>query len=344
MNEKIQKLSASFRGKLEQIKKDPTVAIRLRSDNEKLFHSYPIRCEGYPTSGNVKGEFKWYRINNVKEDIDSTNNFQIISSTNQPTFHSNIEDGNSEIACQWVPDDDSVVSYQPSNFARIGPLVKDPTILSDAQAMIDANIAWFKVDLSNSNVEQSTKLLKVDCKTAMVKIIETGEKKVDNELLHTLSYSDGSSPVPMNQSNTLTPSPSSPQTPSKIPSTEPALSISDETCNEPTADHAIPDATAVPITPTATNTLENKNESHLAVNTEKNDKPKNISSTIPVNIQIRIKFDFQIQLSRKNIQELSILKQSDKTTVQLLTVFLQTPRERDVLCTLLTALINKKKR
>jgi len=166
---------------------------------------------------------------------------------------------------------------------------------------------------------------------------------VDNELLHTLSYSDGSSPVPMNQSNALTPSPSSPQTPSKIPSTEPALSISDETCNEPTADHAIPDATAVPITPTATNTLENKNESHLAVNTEKNDKPKNISSTIPVNIQIRIKFDFQIQLSRKNIQELSILKQSDKTTVQLLTVFLQTPRERDVLCTLLTALINKKK-
>ncbi|ETO05689.1 hypothetical protein RFI_31708 [Reticulomyxa filosa] len=151
---------------------DATVIIRLRSDSEKLLHSYPIRCEGFPTSNNIKGEFKWYRMNNTK-NVDPSNNFQIITTTNVPVFHPNIEDSNGEIACQWVPDNNSIATYQPSNFARIGPLVKDPTILTDAQTMIDGNIACFKIDSSNSGVDQSTKQLKVDCKSATIMILET---------------------------------------------------------------------------------------------------------------------------------------------------------------------------
>ncbi|ETO06730.1 hypothetical protein RFI_30663, partial [Reticulomyxa filosa] len=186
MNEKIRKVSASFREKLEQIKKgwvfffnyyekkatpqimhtmtgekkktDPTVNIRLRSDSDKLMHSYPIRCEGHPTNGNAKGEFKWYRMSNTK-DVDPGNNFQVLVSTQIPVFHPTIEDSNSEIACQWVPDSNSVVSHQPSNFARIGPLTKDPTILTDAQTMLDTNTANFHIDMSNSGVDPMSKLL-----------------------------------------------------------------------------------------------------------------------------------------------------------------------------------------
>ncbi|ETO18991.1 hypothetical protein RFI_18249, partial [Reticulomyxa filosa] len=56
-----------------------------------------------------------------------------------------------------------------------------------------------------------------------------------------------------------------------------------------------------------------------------------------------IKYDFQIQMPRENTQEIIVLKQSKERSSVLLRLLLQTARERDVLCTILNALINKKK-
>ncbi|ETO01655.1 hypothetical protein RFI_35785, partial [Reticulomyxa filosa] len=58
---------------------------------------------------------------------------------------------------------------------------------------------------------------------------------------------------------------------------------------------------------------------------------------------IKIKYDFQIQMPRENTQEIIVLKQSKERSSVLLRLLLQTARERDVLCTILNALINKKK-
>ncbi|ETO03808.1 hypothetical protein RFI_33594, partial [Reticulomyxa filosa] len=159
---------------------DPTpVKIRLRSDSDKLLHSYPIRCEGHPTSGNVKGEFKWYRINGNAKAEDDNNNFQPLLTTTIPVFHPSMEDSTNEIACQWIPDAQYLLSYQPSSFARIGPLVKDPAILTDAQTMIDHNSALFHVEIPEPNGDQFPKLLKVDCRYATISIMEDKKKTTD---------------------------------------------------------------------------------------------------------------------------------------------------------------------
>ncbi|ETO35708.1 hypothetical protein RFI_01351, partial [Reticulomyxa filosa] len=142
----------------EKLSVDPTpVKIRLHSESEKLVHSFPVHCEGHPTSGNVDGSFKWYRMssdnnhnssnnsnnlstNNKKDNNDDdddndndnednddnkSDNFQLLVCTTTPIFYPSIEDSGNEIACQWVPGEQSLLLYQPSNFARIGPLVKD---------------------------------------------------------------------------------------------------------------------------------------------------------------------------------------------------------------------------
>jgi len=377
MTEKLRKgfknystsVSATLREKLEQIKgdKDPTdkrvadpspVKIRLRSDSEKLLHSYPIRCENFPIT--VKGEFKWYRMNNNSKDEDPTDNFQLLASTNGPTFHPNIEDSTSEIACQWVPDNNLMVLYQPSNFARVGPLIKDPTILTDAQLMIDSNSASFRVDMSDINTDQNSKLLNVDCKTATIMIMENilpkekeKEKDVDGDIDDTSSHhspslsSRASATFNFNNNSGSAIPLTSPQQPPKLKwddintttigspaETTPSIIETEDNNNSRT------EATAEPITSIQDNkcepSLDNSNpDAHPAEKTIANNK--NAPS------KIKIRHDFQLQMSRKNTQELSIIKKSNKGNVQILDIFLQTTRDRDILYTVLNALINKKR-
>jgi len=189
MTEKLKKYKRSLREKLEHIGEkvehikfgekekekekfgntmDATrpVKIHIYSESENLCYSYPIHCEGFPSNETMKGELKWYRMND-NEDL------HLLLSTNAPIFHPNIEDNGSIIVCQWIPDDCESTLYQCSNFARIGPLTQDSTIMSDAQVIMDENkVAIFNIDLIDSNNCSIPKLLKMDYQEKTITIME----------------------------------------------------------------------------------------------------------------------------------------------------------------------------
>jgi len=175
LREKLDYIKSEKVEKVEKLTPQPlAVKINLRSGSEKLYHTSPIYCEGFPVNGTDKGQFKWYHINNTSKDGDPKN-FHLLLSTNVPIFYPNMEDCIGEIACQWIPDHHSIVSYQPSNFARIGPLMQDPAALHDGQTMIDTNIAIFPIHWVDPSGDSKSKILKVNCKCATITIMEKDE-------------------------------------------------------------------------------------------------------------------------------------------------------------------------
>jgi len=423
MTEKLSKYQKILREKFEHIKggeKDASegapVKIRLRSDSDKLLHSSPIRCEGHPTTGNAKGEFKWYRMNtnvNTKMDNDSNNdNFQLLCITNTPVFYPNMEDSVSEIACQWVPDKTFVLLYQPSNFGRIGPLSKDPTILKDAQTMIDTNVANFQVKLSDPGSHQYSKLLTVDCKHATINVTEAKKNEEQDQKQHQQEQEQHHQEQEQHQteiddtSSHYSPSLSSRASSGinrlpKIPQDSPADTQKNKLDDWNGLDNGHSNTNANANANTNTNTNTNTNDVHeekveekkqkqtehdkTSVNNEvhnpstpqltptptptptpdlhdiqkqtqtkekEKDKEKSDILISKNKTVIKIKSSFQIQMSRNNTQEMTIVRKSTTnrsstgtfTMKVVLKFYLQTARERDVLYTVLNALITKKKR
>jgi len=69
--------------------------------------------------------------------------------------------------------------------------------------------------------------------------------------------------------------------------------------------------------------------------------PENSGNNNRSSIIIKLKHDFEVEMSRRNILELSMITKPNNMAVG--NIFLQSARERDVLYTILTALIDKKK-
>jgi len=98
--------------------------------------------------------------------------------------------------------------------------------------------------------------------------------------------------------------------------------------------------TPAPIVDNITTNIIQANSEPLIISISTNTIENDVSSVDTM--IIKIKHDFELQMSRGNVQEMNMINKSNNAII--MKVILQTTHERDVLCMILNTLINEEKK
>lgn len=129
-----------------------SMTLNLTSDN--LYHNSEITVDGCPDPKELPCIVKWY-------DHDLNLIFQ---SSKSLIFQPNVQDAGRKIYCQWYPadeGDEETSTLLPSKLAEIGPLKRNPALVTDAQAILDKGRGEFDIILPTLSKTEKQKLVYV---------------------------------------------------------------------------------------------------------------------------------------------------------------------------------------